>query len=163
MKQKNKKPNLILRFVLPILIFVGFIGACYLFAIFGAVSLFQNQCEPSEPSEFERLAEITLPSSYDNFHSVCFGMQGWVLKSKFDIKPDELDVLLNTTNIIMPLSQTEFPAGVDTRHLEMDDKSLNSHLYGVYQDFNSNNGWFEEIIVDTTNPNRWTVYFTVLR
>ncbi|GAB5493918.1 MAG: hypothetical protein Phog2KO_41330 [Phototrophicaceae bacterium] len=160
MKKKNKKPNLLLRFVLPVLIFSCIVGACYLFAVFGAISLFQNECDPSEPTEFERLAEITLPSSYDNFHSVCFGLQGWVLKSRFDIKSDELEIFLNTTDIIMPLSQTELPSSVDTRHLEIDYSSLNSYLYGIYQD---NTGWFEEIIVDTTHPNRWTVYFTVLR
>ena len=134
-----------------------------MFAIFGAVSLFQNQCELSEPSEFERLAEITLPSSYENFHSVCFGMQGWVLKSKFDIKPDELDVLLNTTHIVPPLSEIELPSDIVNRHLNLEDKALNSYLYGSYQDYNSNNGWLEEIIVDTSDANLWTVYFTVLR
>lgn len=160
MKQKNKdkRKKRLLTFLLPVVIGICVIGACYLFAVFSAVSMLQNQCDPSEPSEFESLAQVSLPSSYDSFHSVCFGMQGWGAEAKFDINPDELDLFLETTNIEQPLSSTNLPTASYSAYLEIDLDTLESFLYARHQA----NEWFEEIIVDTSNPNRWTIYFTVL-
>jgi hypothetical protein len=126
-------------------------------AVLGAI--FGNSCDPQNPSEIESVARIKLPPSYRNLASNCGGMQGWGADARFEINPTELDLFLETTNIKPPLTPDGLPTQPQSVFLSLEDReNLTAYLYGSYDSFD----WREEIIVDTSDPNGWVIYFSVL-
>lgn len=64
--------------------------------------------------------------------------------------------------IKVQLNKLKFDRPLSNKVAEQVDKNDLQLLPILDRHINEENDWFEEIIVDTTNPNRWTVYFTVL-
>ncbi len=115
-------------------------------------------CDPHDPRGIENIAQIELPPSYRNLESSCGGMQGWAAFAKFEIDANELELFLETTNIEPTLASTGLQETTSSIYLSNNEQYPRSYLYGVHNSFK----WFEEIIVDTSRSERWTVYFTVL-
>jgi len=128
-------------------------------SIEGLGNSFSNSCEPEYPHSFEALARVDLPPNYDNFDSVCGGMQGWVAEATFTIDPNDLDLFLATTSIAQPLSKNFLPDSIYSFYFNTLENQPDNHLYGFYL-----NGadWLEEILVDVSDDEMWIVYFTVL-
>jgi hypothetical protein len=112
-------------------------------------------CDPSHPSGIERVAGFKLPPSASNLSSNCFGLANWWAEARFDMNPSDLEVFVNSTNVKLPLSATLKPGT-----LSCCDQltGVTSYLYGWY----GSGEWFEEVFIDTSNPARWRVYFTLL-
>jgi hypothetical protein len=113
-------------------------------------------CPSSNPAGFEGIAGVTLPPSASNIMTYCGGWQGWGAYARFEMEPDDLGTFVNTSHIQLPLSESGKPHQLYWSGEEVND--LASYLYGFYQEYE----WLEEIIVDTENPDRYIVYFTVL-
>jgi hypothetical protein len=105
----------------------------------------------------ESVARIKLPPSTAKLSSACGGMQGWWAEAYFDMEPSDLAVFVNSTNVKLPLSTTGKPEKLEC-HPCNDLPNLKSYLYGTY----NSSDWFEEIFIDTSNPARYRVYFTLL-
>jgi hypothetical protein len=143
----------------------GFLAVCFIafisfmaYVVGGLGDILNSPlCDPQNPAGIQDVARIELPPSYSNLQSSCGGMMGWGAEASFDIDPDELDIFLASTSIERPLSSTEV-----TTHFsyisQQEIENLDSYLYGVYDSYE----WFEEVIVDTSNQNRWIVYFKLL-
>jgi hypothetical protein len=116
-----------------------------------------SECESSEPLAVEGIARIKLPPSATNLQSGCGGLQGMWAEAYFDMKPSDLAVFVNSTNVKLPLSTTGKPETLECYPCN-DLPNLKSYLYGTY----SAEEWFEEIFIDTSNPARYRVYFTLL-
>ena len=168
MKPKNddKKRKIIIRVVLVLLVsIVGLIICGLFFLITLANSLerlgdtYGGSCNNTDTSRFEAYARVSLPPNYDNFQSFCGGMQGWGADAVFDIPPDELDLFLSTTHIDTSQLLNGLPSQIHSMYFYDRPQMPAPYLYATYSE---DRDWFEEIIVDTTHPNRWTVYFTVL-
>lgn len=167
MNKKKKRPNnnrkWLWRIILVLLICVcvgviAFIGIVTM-AIEGlaVMSGSNSGCSTEDSAPFEGYARVTLPEDYSNFWSSCGGMQGWWAEAQFDIDPNDLDEFLETTNIDMPLSSEPLPSRIYVANASS-IKARDNLLYGLYDTVD----WLEEIVVDTNDPDRWTVYFTVL-
>jgi len=169
MKKKKKEQRKILwKFVLAVMLTAGVMLICiYGFIFYIGNSIGQALIQMGDmhtppcntPDELESFAQISLPESYENLESICGGMQGWYAEAKFDINPDDLEAFLEST-LITPdsLSSTEMPDYTHSGYFRPIEEPVTSYLYGSQWD----GDWFEEVIVDTSNPERWTVYFTLL-
>ena len=121
------------------------------------LSGFDGGCDSHDPSIFEEYAEVTLPTSFNNFDSFCGGLQGLVFEAQFDIHPDDLEGFLQTTSIDNASLTHELPTTVhSTKRNKLYE--IESVRYGIYDSFE----WREEIIIDIRDQERWVVYFTVL-
>ena len=114
-------------------------------------------CGTEDPAPFEGYAHVTLPDDYSNFSSSCAGIQGMVATASFDIDPKDFEVFLSTSSIDPSSLSNQLPLDIHTTWI-IDIKDFDTVRYGIYE----SDEWLEEIIVDTNDPNRWTVYFTVL-
>ncbi|MEO1289735.1 MAG: hypothetical protein AAFV93_18385 [Chloroflexota bacterium] len=166
MKKKKSKMSLTKKLILGGMVAVGFLIAGFIiFLAMLANSLqvlgeaFGNVCEPSTPSLYEGFADVELPVSYDELVSECGGMQGQWHEARFTIDPDDLDDFLETTDIEQPLL-SELPYRIYSTYWNALEDIPVSFLYGSK---NVSSDWFEEIIVDTSDDERWIVYFTVLK
>src|SRR5689334_18072643 len=110
-----------------------------------------------EISNVEGLAGIKLPPSATHINSGCGGMQGWWAEAYFDMKPSDLAVFVESTNVKLPLSTIGKPEKLECYPCN-DLTNLKSYLYGTY----NSPDWFEEIFIDTSNPSLYRVYFTLL-
>lgn len=127
-------------------------------AIEGLGPIFDSPlCDPSNPDGIQDVARIELPPSYSNLSSTCGGLQGWFAYASFDIDPDELHTFVSTTNITTLEQLTTQPEQIYYLHFE-ELQPLSAFRYGLSDE----DEWLEEVIVDTSNPSRWTVYFTLL-
>jgi hypothetical protein len=105
----------------------------------------------------ERVTGIELPATASDVSAKCGGFANWFAEVQFDMKPSDLNVFVNSTNIKSPLSKTMRPLALGCCSRLT---GFTSHLYGVHM---KNGGeWFEEIFIDTSNPAQWRVYFTLL-
>lgn len=165
-KKKKEQRKSLWKFVLAVMLTAGVMlivtcGFVYYIARGIGESLAQvsdsNMCH--SPFGLESVAQISLPENYDNLESICGGMQGWFAEAKFGINPDELEIFLEST-LITPdsLSSIEMPDYTNSGYFRQLEEPVTSYLYGSQWD----GDWFEEVIVDTSNPERWTVYFTLL-
>lgn len=169
MKQKNenKKRTLIIRIILGLLASFGVLIICAIFFIMMLANSIAglgeayggSLCDSENSSGFEGLTRVTLPPSYDNFQSTCGGMQGWGADAVFDINPDELELFLSSTHIDISVLSNSLPKQIRSIYFRRRPPMPAPYLWATYSE---ESDWFEEIIVDTTNANRWTVYFTVL-
>ena len=169
MKQKNehKRRTLVTRIILGLLASFGVLILCALFFILilaNSIAEFgkaysSSSCESESPNIFEGRAQVSLPPSYDNFQSTCGGMQGWWAEAIFDINSDELELFLSSTHIDISSLWNGLPDQVHSVYFRNNPSMPAPYLWATY---NEERDWFEEVIVDTSNPNRWTVYFTVL-
>lgn len=139
---------------------VLYLGFMILFiqALTGLGDMFDSpMCKPATPSGVEGIAHIKLPPSMTNLASGCGGMQGIWAEAYFDMKPSDLAVFVNSTNVKLPLSTRGRPEKLECYPCN-DLPNLKSYLYGTY----SASEWFEEIFIDTSNPAQYRVYFTLL-
>lgn len=169
MKKKNeyKRRTLVTRIILSLLASFCVLILCALFftlmlsnsiAEFGK-AYSSSSCESESPNIFEGRAQVSLPPSYDNFQSTCGGIQGWWAEAVFDINSDELELFLSSTHIDMSTLSNGLPDQARSVYLRNNPPMPAPYLWATY---NEESDWVEEVIVDTSNPNRWTVYFTVL-
>jgi hypothetical protein len=84
-------------------------------------------------------------------------LQGWWAEARFDIDPDELDIFLETTDAQQVEQLITRPDRIYSSQLK-ELEPLSSFRYGL----SDKPEWLEEVIVDTSNSDRWTVYFTLL-
>ena len=128
------------------------------YALTGIGDIFDSPlCDPSDPGGIQSVARIELPPSYTNLWSTCGGLQGWWAIATFEMNPGELNMFLETTSIeSTTLSPTMPVQRLSEYRQEIGD--LETYLYGTHDSFD----WFEEIIINTSDPNRWAVYFRVL-
>lgn len=168
MKQKNdnKKKPIIIRAILALFSsIVGMIICGFFFIMTLANSLEDfgdthgSSCDNTDTIRFESYAQVSLPPNYDNFQSFCGGTQ-WGVDVVFDIPPDELDLFLSTTHIDTSQLLNGLHSQIHSMYFYDRPQMPAPYLYAIYSE---DRDWFEELIVDTSNPNRWTVYFTVLR
>lgn len=165
-ERKQNQTRLIRRVVLVLLTLIGLAVLGFIIyvsllarALDGLAPMFNSPiCDPQNPAGIEEIAQIKLPPSFSNLESHCGGLQGWIANAKFDIDPDELDLFLQSTSIRPPLSSTELPTRPNSIHFPQGAEGIESYLYGS----NQRPEWFEEVIVDTSDPSRWVVYFTLL-
>jgi hypothetical protein len=113
-------------------------------------------CDPANPDADLRLAGIDLPPSAANLAVKCPGTQGIWVDISFDMQPADLEAFVSSTNVKPPLSTTGKPSKPECQCPEM--QTVTSYLYGVYEEAQ----WFEEILIDTRQPDTWHVYFTLL-
>jgi hypothetical protein len=113
------------------------------------------------PDRVERAAAITLPPSAANLRSHYESFQDYIIHVRFDMDPADLDQLLASTHLELPLSSTAIPMGFSApenldwwtpeqaqRFQVGDTQVQTSHGYPEYQ-------W---ILIDMTNAQRYTVY-----
>jgi len=113
-----------------------------------------SECESSEPLAVEGIAHIKLPPSATNLQSGCGGLQGMWAEAHFDMNPSGLATFVTSTNVSLPLSSTGKPDRLEC----CGNLNVKSYLYGTY----NAPEWFEEIFIDTSNPESYRVYFTLL-
>src|SRR5437868_15020524 len=100
-----------------------------------------------------------MPTSATHIKSLCGGMQGIWSEAYFDMKPSDLAVFVNSTNVKLPLSTTGKPEKLECYPCN-DLTNLKSYLYGTY--YIDESQLLEEVFIDTSNPARYRVYFTLL-
>src|SRR5262249_51246944 len=123
-------------------------------ALGGEHGLFSNSCNASQPSLVEGMAQFKLPPSASHLQSNCGGMQGTWAEARFEMRPSDLPVFVNSTRIKLPLSSTGKPEKLNCELYCSDLTNMKTYLYGTY----SANEWREEIFIDTTNQDRYVVY-----
>lgn len=158
-----KRRRLLKRLVIALLglLLCGGIGVgvfIYAMSLMGeAISLVNsNNCPASEPDKVESMALFKLPPSGNLIFSLCGGMQGTLVEAHFEMKPDDLKTFLATTSVAN-LSTSDKPEELYCT-CDQDVVTVGNYLYGIYE----SPEWLEEVFIDTTNPNRYIVYFTVL-
>jgi len=109
-------------------------------------------CDSSNPPEIEDVARFSLPPSYQNLESSCFGLQGWGAFARFEMAPADLDVFVASTLVDMPLSTSEIPAR------SFFPKDISSYLYGKHEA----NGLSQYILIDTSDRASYVVYLEVV-
>jgi hypothetical protein len=157
-KAMNKR----LRYSITMLV-IGLVISCGLaYVIFSDLganfldTITRNVCESTYPPLVEAVADIKLPPSATHLKSSCRAEKDWA-EAYFDMKPSDLDVFVNSTNIKLPLSITGKPDKLECIVCNR-LTDLKSYLYGTYRSGER----FEEIFIDTSNPAQWRVYFTLL-
>lgn len=165
MKEKKKRSKR--RWILWIIL--GIIGCsgisligCLAFLTYIAQGLGEfygsnSGCGSEDVTPFEGYARVKIPEDYSNFLSTCGGLQGWWAEAHFDINPDDFHDFLASTSIDESTLTDQFPPTLYSVWKE-EIRDIDNLLYGIYD----SDEWLEEVIVDTSNPERWTVYFTVL-
>jgi hypothetical protein len=145
------------KILLVVIVPVG-IAACGLAAIslffnlfLPLEGLFGNGCPSQFPSQIEEAARFRLPPSARNLESLCTGMQGWIAQANFDIDPQDIDVLIDSTSILRPLSSTNVPEALQD---DIAAQNIETYLYGQAE-----SGW-QKIFIDTTDPNVYRVYLS---
>jgi hypothetical protein len=119
--------------------------------VFGMGMLVGMGCPSFFPFLVEENAKFTLPPSAHNIISACGGMQGWMAQARFEMSPDDLDNLLASTFLTQPLTEIAPEERLD------DVENMSSYLYG-----RSTSGLWQEIIINTSDPNVYTVYITTI-
>ena len=97
------------------------------------------------------MARFSLPPSYQNLKSSCFGLQGWGAHAQFEIEPADLDDLIASTLIETPLSAKEMPDSVYF------PTYLSSYLYGKHETYK----FSQYILIDTSEQTKYVVYVEV--
>jgi len=107
-------------------------------------------------TQVEKLTNITLPESVQDFDADCLNFQGFTINARFEINPDDLPILLASSNIPSPLA-TALPKWIRSPYAEA--RYPDDVLYGEY----NGNDRYEEVIVDTSykSNNTYTVYIFV--
>jgi hypothetical protein len=156
------------RYRKPIFVLVGMLacaGVLYfalMLVLAQALSSFtglaSNSCESTEPPAVESLGRFKLPPSADNLWSWCWGMQGWFAYARFEILPEELNILVTNSLVELPLSSSQKPDDFDFPDENVE--SVTTYLYGKYESRQEEIS--QEILVDTSNPALYTVYISVL-
>lgn len=119
-------------------------------------SRYEDDCK-SEPLAFAGYARVTLPEHISNYKGMCSGFRAYAAEAQFDINPDDFDEFLATTSIEKSALSDQFPQKFHSVW-QAEIWNIENLLYGIYDSME----WLEELAVDTNNPERWTVYFTVL-
>lgn len=112
-----------------------------------------NMCPTEEQHQLENIAGFELPQSTHNLYAFC----SWTTTARFDMSPDDLDTFLESTLFELPLAsegELEYVRLPET--VSLDD--MDSYLFGQH----GQNDYFAEILIDTSNPDVYTVYIEVL-
>jgi hypothetical protein len=126
-----------------------------------SVDFNSNECPPDEPHEFERIARFSLPSSYMNLSSKCSTWQDWGAFAAFDISPEDLDNYIVYVNrwLGSDTDLVEFTTDSDEFFREffilarrLRDNNIQTGLYGYSDKYD-----VKEILIDTTNPEKYRV------
>jgi hypothetical protein len=115
-----------------------------------------NVCPPDDAASVEAALKITLPPSTLNLDSYC-GEDEDGGSAIFEIVPGELDALLKSTKIDMPLSSTRRVAYLTFTREQLDE--IDSYLSGYYRD----DFLIQEILINTSDPQNYIVYFTAIK
>lgn len=139
---------------------IAYLGLVFLLVkVFEGPNMFSNGCDPQTPQSFASMARVTLPDEFSDFDSYCWGMHGWSAEARFEIDPDDLEPFVASTSIDFTKLSTELPQRVNSSYFRQSKGMMKSFLYGFAE---SSMDWYEEIVVDTSRPDRWVVYFVVL-
>lgn len=163
-KKRSKKRSKKRDFIAVVLIFLGVAGlfvagwiGLMIYTLSGLGDMFDSpMCDPQNPSGIQEVARIELPPSYSNLKSTCGGVQGWWAQANFDMAPSDLDLFLASTNIESLQPTTELSESLEGNYEEIG--YVTSYLYGS----DNRDEWYEEVVINTGNPKRWTVYFLLL-
>jgi hypothetical protein len=149
---------------LYVLIVASAIAACglcvvtvfYIYFAVGAVAVFSG-CSPSDITELENAGQFKLPPSAQHLKSDCFGMQGWDGQAEFDMAPSDLNVFVTSTKLESPLSNDGLLKDDGLATLSSQAKS---YLHGRYDSYvtKTDTTYYQEVLVDTTNPTQYHVY-----
>lgn len=106
----------------------------------------------------ESLFRFELPVSVENLVATCNDSGHWNASMIFEISSEDLDEFLDSTVVyIISLSSEE-----ELRHIHLPEgvslEAMKSYLYGQYQEY----GYTQEILIDTSHPDVYTVYIEVL-
>ncbi len=116
-----------------------------------------NLCPPFDPSAVEAKGFFKLPPSAHNLSSQCSGWNAWSAEARFQMKPTDLSVLIAYSIIKKPMSSSGRPATFPTLDQATSNK-IGSYFYGEDEEGEV----FQQILIDTTDPNEYTVYVRTL-
>ncbi len=124
-------------------------------------SLVGNGCPAWYPSRIESEAKFQLPPSTTHLESFCTGMQGFIAGANFEMDADELDVLLKSTAITVPLSSSLPKSGLGSNYA--DDPVVQQMV--TLQFGTSSPDWpaSQIILIDTSDSDTYVVYLRLFR
>ncbi len=134
-----------------------------------AVGMFDGGCRVDDPQGIEQtetLGRFEFPESAMTIQSECGGMQGWGLSASFEMLPADLRVFQASTSIEASQWVGEMPeprvfgTGYSQSSAQMRtwSEEMESFIYGFY----TVTEFSQEVLIDTSNPNRFRVFIEVL-
>jgi len=125
----------------------------------GLEGMMGNNCPNDEPANAESYGRFELPPSYTNLKSFCGGMQGWSVDASFNMKPEDLDALVESLWLEADLQPTGEPQHIFFRDGETPFEEIASYLYAVTT---SGTDLLQEVLIDTSDPESYFVYLVIL-
>jgi hypothetical protein len=136
------------------------LGLFFSRSMFRPVEELSNSCPPSEPQRLnDFIGDTVFPPSTHNLWTDCKSFVGFIAQVRFEIDPRELNLFVQTTKVVLPLAVTGKPESLGFLDNALNDtiNQIDSYLYGHY----ANHDWVEELLIDTTNPENYVVYYMV--
>jgi hypothetical protein len=121
--------------------------------------VFSNGCFTDEPDKIQAIGRFSLPPSAKLLETECSGLQGYYAAAKFEMNPGDLNTFIRSTSI-----KTNFQTKTDMSKLNWAvQKVIKNNIPTSYLhskvDFPE---FLQEVLIDTSDPNRYTVYIGVL-
>jgi hypothetical protein len=118
-----------------------------------------NGCFTDDPEKIQALARFRLPAGAKLLETECQGLQGWYAAAKFEMNPGDLNTFIRSKSI-----KTNFQTKTDMSKLNWAvQKVIKNNIPTSYLhskvDFPE---FLQEVLIDTSDPNRYTVYIGVL-